>query len=259
MAEADEKTPISSPVFEDQPTGRDPLADSRLPLRPVPRSPSTGPGRATPTAPASPAFMMEEASPADRLEAAPTTMLPAIRKGPLPGLVRDSIEVDGAPADFEADPLVPTAPARWSEVERLVAESRTSEPALAADDAVVDAHSVLPASPPVDAPFDDGGPATYEDQDDGIVAYDEDGFGASRPALEPEPEPRAFEEHTPPDGTPTLQPAQAGASEPAGSQLATIAMPQMTLPITPVAPEDGAVTMRKIIVVEPKAPAPRRR
>lgn len=257
MAEADEKTPISSPVFEDQPTGRDPLADSRLPLRPVPRSPSAGPGRATPTAPASPAIMMEEAAPADRLEASPTTALPAIRKGPLPGLVRDSIEVDGAPADFEADPLVPTAPARWSEVERLVAESRTSEPALAADDAVVDAHSVPPAST-----FDDGGPVTYEDQDDGIVAYDEDGFGTPRPALEPEdepepapePEPRAFEEHTPPDGTPTLQPPQAGASEPAGSQLATIAMPQMTLPITPVAPEDGAVTMRRIIVVEPKAP-----
>jgi hypothetical protein len=51
-----------------------------------------------------------------------------------------------------------------------------------------------------------------------------------------------------------MQPTPAGISEPAGSQLATIMMPQMTLPITPIAPEDGAVTMRKIIVVESKAP-----
>jgi hypothetical protein len=229
LAEADEKTPVSMPVFEDLPTGRDALADHRLPMSPM--LAVTGPA-ARPAAPAAASPAQPEPGAAG-LEAAPTTLLPQLRRGPLPGLVRESAAATPrAPADFEADPAVPTKPARISEVERIEAQYRGSEPTVSA-----------PGAP--------DGAVRYEDQGDGIAATDDtDCDDRARPPAEaPAP---GREETTPPEGTPTLMAVQAGASEPAGSKLATVAMPQMTLPITPIKPDDASVTMRQIIVVGPK-------
>ena len=248
LAEVDEKTPVSMPFFEDLPTGRDALADHRQPATPA----AIVTGRARPAAPApspSPAVAGPvEPEPAEAgLDVAPTTLLPQLRRGPLPGLVRESppeptaapgpvVAPASAPVDFEADPAVPTAPARISEVERIAEQGRGSDPTVA-----------TPA-PPTSA-------VEYEDQGDDVAAYDRaEGDG---PEMAAAAESQTDEEGaTPPAGTPTLMAVQAGSAEPAGSKLATVAMPQMTLPITPVTAADASVTMRQIIVVGPK---PRRR